>query len=219
MENKHFVLFKRTRKLEEQITLFLMNIIQAGYLVKQGLEGYLEKGVDRHFKVLQAQVSTLEAENDALRRQMELDLYHHMLLPDMRSDLIDLLEACDKIINKYETDMILWSLERPDIPKKLHLPLLYMMTTSLDCVGSFIGAVKTFFAGKNVDDEIQLTYALEHQVDVQAMDLKALTFKDKRLNLARQLQLKEFIYSLEKISDMAEDAADKLKVMKAKHTL
>ena len=94
-----------------------------------------------------------------------------------------------------------------------------MMTTSLDCVGSFIGAVKTFFAGCNVDDEIQISYALEHQVDVQAMDLKALTFKDKRLNLARQLQLKEFIYSLEKISDMAEDAADKLKVMVAKHTL
>jgi uncharacterized protein Yka (UPF0111/DUF47 family) len=37
--------------------------------------------------------------------------------------------------------------------------------------------------------------------------------------LARQLQLKDFIYSLEKISDMAEDAADKLKVMVAKHTL
>ena len=219
MENKHFILFKRTRRLEEQITLFLMNIIEAGYLVKQGLENYLGKGAGKHFKLLQDKVSELEAENDALRRQMELDLYHHMLLPDMRSDLIDLLEACDKIINKYETDMILWSLERPDIPKKLHLPLLQMVSTSLDCVGSFIGGVKTFFSGANVDDEIQITYALEHQVDVQAMDLKALAFKDKRLNLARQLQLKEFIYSLEKISDMTEDAADKLKVMVAKHTL
>ena len=219
MENKHFVLFKRTRKLEEQITLFLMNIIQAGYLVQQGLEEYLNKGVSKHFTALKKQVSSLEAENDALRRQMELDLYHHMLLPDMRSDLIDLLEACDKIINKYESDMILWGVEQPEIPKKFHLPLLQMMTTSLDCVGSFIGGVKTFFSGANVDDEIQITYALEHQVDMQAIDLKALTFNDKRLNLARQLQLKEFIYSLEKVSDMAEDAADKLKVMGTKHAL
>ena len=219
MENKHFILFKKTRALEEQMTQFLMNIIQAGYLLKQGLEEYFVHGVDKQFKDLKTQVSALEAENDALRRQMELDLYHHMLLPDMRSDLIDLLEACDKIINKYETDMILWSLERPDIPKKLHQPLLQMITTSLDCVGSFIGGVKTFFSGRNVDDEIQITYALEHQVDMQAIDLKALVFKDKRLNLARQLQLKEFIYSLEKISDMTEDAADKLKVMGTKHTL
>ena len=115
--------------------------------------------------------------------------------------------------------MILWGVEKPEIPKKIHLPLLQMMTTSLDCVGSFIGGVKTFFSGANVDDEIQVTYALEHQVDMQAIDLKALTFNDKRLNLARQLQLKEFIYSLEKVSDMAEDAADKLKVMGTKHAL
>ena len=219
MQDNHFILFKRTRVLEGQITLFLMNIIQAGYLVKQGLEGYFQKGANKSFQNLQTQVSSLEAENDALRRQMELDLYHHMLLPDMRSDLIDLLEACDKIINKYETDMILWSLEKPDIPKKLHAPLLKMMSASLECVGAFIGGVKTFFSGANVDDEIQITYALEHQVDLQAMDLKGMVFQDKRLSLARQLQLKEFIYSLEKISDMTEDAADKLKVMKAKHTL
>ena len=219
MENKHFILFKRTRRLEEQITLFLMNIIEAGYLVKQGLESYLTKGANKHFKTLKENVSRLEAENDALRRQMELDLYHHMLLPDMRSDLIDLLEACDKIINKYETDMILWSLEQPEIPQKLHTLLIQMMATSLECVGTFIGGVKTFFSGANVDDEIQITYALEHQVDLQAMDLKALTFKDQRLNLAHQLQLKEFIYSLEKISDMTEDAADKLKVMGTKHAL
>ena len=219
MENNHFILFKKTRRLEEQMSLFLMNIIQAGYLVKQALDDYLAKGCDKHFKDLKNQVSCLEAENDALRRQMELDLYHHMLLPDMRSDLIDLLEACDKIINKYETDMILWSLERPKIPTQLHQPLSQMMTTSLDCVGAFIGGVKNFFSGQNVDEEIQITYALEHQVDVQAFDLKSLTFKDKKLNLARQLQMKEFIYSLEKISDMTEDAADKLKVMVAKHTL
>ena len=219
MSNKNFVLFKKTHQMEEQINLFLMNIIQAGYLVKQGLERYLNKGADKHFTALKKQVSSLEAENDSLRRQMELDLYHHMLLPDMRSDLIDLLEACDKIINKYETDMILWSVEKPEIPKKLHLPLLQMMTTSLDCVGAFIGGVKSFFSGQDVDDEIQITYALEHQVDVQAIDLKALVFNDKRLNLSRQLQLKEFVYSLEKISDMTEDAADKLKVMGTKHTL
>jgi uncharacterized protein Yka (UPF0111/DUF47 family) len=70
-----------------------------------------------------------------------------------------------------------------------------------------------------VDNEIQNVYNLEHQVDLMAFHLKEAVFADKRLSLARQLQLKDFIYSLEKISDMAEDAADKLKVMVAKHTL
>ena len=212
-------LFRKTKQTEEHITVFLMNIMQAGYLFLQALETYMEKGTSKKFMALKSQISALEAENDTLRRQTELNLYHHMLLPGMRSEIIDLLEGCDKVINKYESDVILWAAEKPELPKNLHALLIEMTHTDLSCVGSLVGAVKSFFAGYTVDAEIQNVYALEHQVDLMAIHLKEAVFQNKRLSLARQLQLKNFIYSLEKISDMAEDAADKLKVMKAKHTL
>lgn len=214
-----FILFRRTRTVEEQLNTFLMNITQAGYLLQQALENYIQKGADKKFLALKDQVSALEAQNDTLRRQVELNLYHHMLLPDMRSDLIDLLEGCDKIINKYESDLILWSVENPKLPKMLSKQLLQMTQTNLNCVGGLIAGVKSFFQGFPVDREIQLAYQLEHQVDLLAIDLKAKVFADKKLPLAHQLQLKDFIYSLEKISDMAEDVADKLKVIVAKHSL
>ena len=212
-------LFHKTKQTEEHITIFLMNIIQAGYLFLRALESYMEKGVNKNFTALKNQISTLEAENDSLRRQTELNLYHHMLLPGMRSDIIDLLEGCDKIINKYESDIILWAAERPDLPKNLHPLLREIVHTDLSCAGSLIGAVKAFFSGFNVDSEIQNVYELEHQVDLMAIHLKEAVFQSKKLSLARQLQLKSFIYSLEKISDMAEDVADKLKVMAAKYSL
>lgn len=214
-----FILFRKTRTVEEQLNTFLMNITQAGYLFLQALEGYTRKGVDKKFLSLKEKVSSLEAENDTLRRQVELNLYHHMLLPDMRSDLIELLEGCDKIINKYESDLILWSVEKPKIFKKLSLDLIQMTQTDLDCVGGLISGVKSFFSGQFVGNEIQHVYQLEHQVDLQAIALKAKVFSDKKLPLANQLQLKDFIYSLEKISDMAEDVADQLKVIVAKHSL
>jgi predicted phosphate transport protein (TIGR00153 family) len=217
--NMAISLFRKTKQTEEHVTTFLMNIMQAGYLLLQVLENYMEKGVNKKFIALKNHISTLEGENDDLRRQTELNLYKHMLLPDMRSDIIDLLEACDKIINKYESDVILWSVEKPQLPKAIHTALKEMTCTDLSCVGSLVGAVKSFFAGFPVDNEIQNVYNLEHQVDLMAFHLKEAVFADKRLSLARQLQLKDFIYSLEKISDMAEDAADKLKVMVAKHTL
>ncbi len=212
-------LFYQTKQTEEHITIFLMNIMQAGYLFLQALESYIVKGCDKKFKVLQKQISALEAENDSLRRQTELNLYHHMILPGMRSDIIDLLEGCDKIINKYESDVILWSVERPQLPQTMHDLLKEMVHTDLSCVGALVGAVKSFLAGYDVDTEIQNVYELEHQVDLMAIHLKEEVFLNKRLNLARQLQLKSFIYSLEKISDMAEDTADKLKVVVAKHSL
>ena len=60
---------------------------------------------------------------------------------------------------------------------------------------------------------------LEHQVDIQAMELKQMIFQDMKLPLARQLQLKEFIYGIEKISDMSEDMADSLSVFVVKHAV
>ena len=107
----------------------------------------------------------------------------------------------------------------PELPKNIHNLLKEMTHTDLSCVGSLVGAVKSFFAGYNVDAEIRTVYELEHQVDLMAIHLKEIIFQNKRLSLARQLQLKSFIYSLEKISDMAEDVADKLKVMAAKYSL
>lgn len=211
--------FHKTKQTESHITTFLMNIIQAGYLFFQALEVYMSKGCDKNFKALKGQISSLEAENDSLRRQTEFNLYHHMLLPGMRSDIIDLLEGCDKIINKYESDVILWSAEKPQLPKNIQTLLQEMLRVDLSCVGSLVGAVKSFFAGYAVDEEIQNVYELEHQVDIMSIRLKEVVFQNKRLNLARQLQLKDFIYSLEQISDIAEDVADKLKVMAAKYSL
>lgn len=214
-----FKLFRKTIQTEQHIHIFLMNIMEAGFLLLQGLETYMAHGSNRHFMEIKNKISFLESQNDQLRRQVELDLYHHMLLPGMRSDIIDLLEGCDKIINKYESDVILWSVEKPILPKKNHAQIQVMVQTDLECVGALIGAVQGFFAGAGVDEAIQKTYALEHQVDLQAIELKKCVFQKIKTPLAHQLQLKDFIYSLEKISDMAEDTADKLKVMIAKHTL
>ena len=67
-------LFHKTKQTEEHITTFLMNIMQAGYLFLQALESYMAKGCDKKFMELKNQISSLEAENDSLRRQTELNL-------------------------------------------------------------------------------------------------------------------------------------------------
>ena len=103
-KNKSFFksnLFRKTKELENKITSFLLNIIQAGVLYNQAMNIYIQEGCVQKFLSLRKQVSKLESENDAYRREIENDLYAHMLLPDMRSDILKLLEGCDKIINKY----------------------------------------------------------------------------------------------------------------------
>ena len=82
-----------------------------------------------------------------------------------------------------------------------------------------MSGVQAFLNGQvDIEEEIQECYFLEHKVDEIAVSLKRKVF-EKKLVLARQLQLKEFVTLLEQISDLAEDAADKLKIISVKHAL
>lgn len=212
-------LFKRTKELENKITAFLLNIIESGVFYAQAMDIYVHEGCSDAFIAIRKKVSALESENDSYRRQVENDLYAHMILPDMRSDILKLLEGCDKIINKYESNLLVVSVEKPVVFEALTENLIKMIQTDLECVGALIAGVKCFFAGQDVSECTLRTYRFEHLVDKQAFHLKEEVFKNTTLTLAHQLQLKEFIYNIEKISDIAEDVADVLKITAVKHAI
>ena len=211
-------IFRRTYDLEKKITSFLLNIIQAGILYGQAMNSYTLSGVEGDFKSLLQKVSDLEAQNDAFRREIESNLYEYMILPDMRSDILRLLEMCDKVINKYESNLLVVSVEKPELLTCMRDSLLKMIQADLECAGSLISGVRMFFAGDDIKEFTQRTYEMEHLVDRQSLRLKALVFQSD-IELARKIQLKEFIYNIEKISDIAEDTADILNIMAVKHSL
>lgn len=212
-------IFKRTQKLEEKITAFLLNIIEAGILYEQAMTIYTQEKAGNAFIDLRNQVSKLESQNDSFRRGIENDLYKYMILPDMRSDILKLMEGCDKIINKYQSNLLIVSIEQPELWQTLHEDLLKMVHADLDCVDSLVAGVRAFFDGQEVNEYTRRAYEFEHSVDILAFDLKKRVYEQKDVPLALQLQLKEFIYNIEKISDIAEDVADVLKIVAVKHSL
>lgn len=217
--SKHIVLFKRMKMLDTKFKTFLMNIIIASVVFCEITEVFLQGKTPRKFAQLKNKIQDLESENDMLRREIEASLYRQMILPGMRSDLLDLMEACDHVINQYERVVLMWSIEKMKVPSDCFKETVQVVTTTRDCVGFLMSGVKAFLDGQvSVDNEVQECYFLEHMVDQIAFDLKARIFK-KKITLAHQLQLKEFVISLEKISDLAEDAADKLKIIAVKHAL
>lgn len=218
-EEQGFVLFKRTRDIELKMAEFLTNIIHGGFLFSAGIEKYFAVGSGEELIGIRDQVSTFEAKNDDLRRTIEIGLYVQMILPDMRSDILRLLEGCDQIINIYESNLIQLSVENPKVPAVFQEDISQMIKTTLECVNALIVACRCFFSGKPVDEYTKQVSFFEHQVDLSAIDLKRRIFADKKLELARQTQLNTFVYSIEQISDRAEDVADRVSVMAVKHSL
>ena len=211
--------FKRAKALDEKFKIFLMNITLAGVVFRDATEIFLKKQANKQFIRLKDKVQSLETENDMLRREIEAALYRQMILPGMRSDILALMESCDRVINQYEAVVLLWSVEQVKVPADFFEDITNLVEATQECVGALMTGVKNFLDGANsVEDEVQMCYFQEHVVDEIAFRMKAKVFQ-MRLPLARQLQLKEFLTTLEKISDLAEDAADRLKIISVKHAL
>jgi len=216
---KKMSFFKRAQVLDVKFKTFLMNITEAAVIFCQATEVFLKKQANPDFMKLKKKIQSLESENDQLRREIEYALYRQMILPGMRSDILDLMEACDHVINQYEHVVLMWSVEKVKVPSDLFNDIATLAKKTQACVSILMTGVKEFFDGyANVEEEVQGCYFLEHTVDEIALDVKENIFK-KKMPLARQLQLREFIATLEKISDLAEDAADKLKIISVKHAL
>lgn len=219
VDENEFILFKQTREMELKIADFLSNILHGGFLYATGMEKYFESGAGSGFDDVLTQLSDYEAQNDELRRTVEISLYVQMILPDVRADIQRILEGCDQIINTYENNLLNIMAERPKIPAEYIEMILEMIKPSLTCVGTLISAVRCFFSGRRVDEDTKKVSFFEHEIDVQSLKIKRKIFSDKKLTLARQMQLRDVINDIESISNIAEDVADRLAVMSVKHSL
>ncbi|MCZ6797433.1 MAG: DUF47 family protein, partial [Gammaproteobacteria bacterium] len=117
---KKIKLFSKTRILERQIDDFFDKVAEAGLVFSRALEMYLTVGVCDEFEALLVQASDIEGKADTLRRNIEMELYAQTLIPDLRGDVLRLLEDMDKLINMYEGNLHRISIQQPDVSEKFH---------------------------------------------------------------------------------------------------
>ena len=92
-------LLSRTKALEIQIEEFLDKVTESTTLFSIAFKVYLAEGADTQFEEFLNKVQAIEREGDELRRQIETELYERTLIPDLRSDVIWLIENMDKLTN------------------------------------------------------------------------------------------------------------------------
>lgn len=95
-------LFARTKSLENKIDLFHDKIIDAAMTFKKAIRVFLNEKRSENYRKLSKQIKTIEHDADALRRDIENKLYIQNLIPDLRADVLHLVENLDKIINKFD---------------------------------------------------------------------------------------------------------------------
>lgn len=208
-EEKVIKLFsKHLDKVEEGLNLFTE-------LIELYITNDIEKSVE-----LSKQISNIESEADTLRRKTESEMYQGAFLPNFRGELLELIEAVDKVMNKTQTVSEILAFQKPKIPEDFREDFLEQCGLVKKTYKFLKKSIENTFENIEKSGEyIQKVELHEHKEDILEKDMLRRLFEIDNLELSEKLQLKDLFLQIGDIADRAEDASDKLEIIVLKRNI
>jgi len=219
LKKRKLVLFGKTKRLEYEFDELMDRIIEGSLLFEKGFKSYLREGISDEFNEVVAEITQLESANDDQKKQIETRLYEQTLIPDLRGDVLSLIEGLDGILNIYQANIFRLQIERPVIPKEYHRDFKALAKASTACVDSLIMASRAFFTNIEAvrDHDVKVTF-YETEADKISTRLKTAIF-DSDLPLSHKIHLRYFSDRVEDSSNRAENVADNLAIYTLKRSI
>jgi predicted phosphate transport protein (TIGR00153 family) len=212
--------FKNATSVINTIESFFNKVDEGVLVFKEGVSNYLH-GNQEAFNNNIANMAKLEADADDLRRDIENKLYTHSLMPEVRGDILRLLEEMDNIIDTAKKNLFQFDVEVPNIPAELNQDLILLTDICVSSVLTVIPAARAYFrTPESVKDQIHRVYFYEKEADKLADAIKRKVFRQMTgLRLSEKFHLRYFALHIETVSDTAEKVADLLSIMAIKRTI
>lgn len=215
----HLSLFSKTKALETDIDRFHDQLIDISVVFSQAVKIYLNEGRSVDFQKHSKQIKRIEHQADELRRSIENNLYGYNLIPDLRADVLELVENFDKIINKIDEVTYMFYAECPQIPNEYRTSFNDLVNLSAKAAENMCKASRSFFRDlTSVRDYSQKVYSIEHESDLCSREMLENIFAANH-PLAEKLQLRQFIDGIAAIADEAEDFIDRLLIFAIKRDI
>ncbi len=212
------ILFKHTKDLEVQLDRFLDSVSDGALVFQRGIDAYLS-GDHEGFEQLVDEIDALENRADDLRRDIKSQLYRHSLIPESRGDVLALLETMDDVINTAKRTLNFFLVEQPDLLEGMESDWRQLAATATHTAEAVVLAARAFFRDPlTVNDHLHKVYFHEKEGDRQAMAIKRKVFASD-IDLARKIHLRHFALNVDKVSDAAEEVADRLSIYAIKRTV
>jgi len=156
---------------------------------------------------------SIEHTADVVRREMEGVLYSGAFLPNFRADLLNLVEALDKITNIGETITHQFALEKIEIPPELTEKLLLQVELGMNTFETLKDSIISIFEDlEKAAELVKEVEQREREEDEVELELIEEIFS-LDIELAKKLQLKQVVLNLGNISDLAEDCSDIVEII------
>ncbi len=201
---------KKEKQVNQDIKKHLLVVIDTVKSMVDAVDAYL-KGKTEESDSRAYATHNLESKADELRRKIIADMYKGAFFPSIREDLINYLARQDKVADSAESCCDFLIAQKPRVPEEFSSDILNIARLSYEAVIPLKKAVENYFQDNEaVRAAIHTVNCKEENADTVEWHLTEKIFLSKDLSLAEKIHLREFVYHLVHISDLAEDAADML---------
>lgn len=165
------------------------------------------------------QVNLLESEADKCLRDIRDLLYSGAYLPLIRGDIFKLMSVIDDVCNKTEDCSDFFQFQQPDIPEEYQTEFIVLLEMTNECCIQFKKALRHFFKPEDKPEKVRArckrVSKVESQIDQAEGELTARIFASP-LKKSDKIHLQQCVTSITTISDMIEDAIDRLELVSLK---
>ena len=206
-----YSIFSATKNLVMKIDSYIDLVGESVLHFEEGVKLYLS-GKEDEFNERLNIIKMLEVRADGLRQDIEAQLYVQTLIPESRGDVLEILEEMDSIIDFSKLIMFDFFIEKPDIPDALHDRIKKLTEIAVNTTEALVQSTRSYFYDVNtVKDHLHKVSFFENESDNIAEKAKREVF-DLDIKLSKKLHIKNFIVSIDTISDIAEDISNKISI-------
>jgi len=209
-------LWKSREKVEKLVLQHLGQVREAIDAFEQATRAGLSEGDwnrAKHFALL---THTAEGKADDTRREVEESLIRGALLAPSRRRILELIDLVDSLANAAESSLDVLLVQRVEVPEENVGDILQILDATLELFDNVEGAIRKLFSGPR-EDALRCTARideLEGKIDHIERDITRRIFRSDR-NLASKLHIRDYVEELVKLSDRAEDLADRIALILA----
>lgn len=204
-------IFKTSKSVALSIDEFFDKIDLGILNFKKGVSNYIE-GNSIEFKQNLKAINILEKDADSIQRKIENDFYLHSLMPNYASDILNLLENVDDIIDMSKDVLSQFDVETPHMPEAIKKDFLELVSLSSKSAENVLPAARMFFTSPDeVKDKIQKVLFYHRETDVLSNNIKRKIFQEfDTLKLSEKIHLRYFALHIEQVSDATKNVAQQL---------
>jgi predicted phosphate transport protein (TIGR00153 family) len=212
------IIFKKEQEVIDLIEKHADKMEECLSTAIKTIQAYLKDNIDEA-KKHGRETDEIEKQADIIRHEIRNKLYFGAYMPLLREDIYKLVESIDMVANSAEKSCDFFLNQRPIIPDFLKLEYLEAVKESFGVSAPLKHALLCYLKGL-CPIEVARQHArdiglLESKVDQIEWDVTKKIFSSD-LDYSHKIHLKLCLDTIVEVSDIAEDAADRLELVTLK---